>query len=124
MDTSSAAPKVVVIDDDRGIRELVALHLRNAGYRVFPAEDAVDGGRIVLRERPDLIVCDLQMPYLNGDEFVAALKSDEATKHIPVVLLSSSDDMEDHAAKLGVAAYLRKPVTVNRLLEAVSLYTA
>src|SRR3954451_9271227 len=67
--------KVVVIDDDLCMRELLTLHLRNAGYEVFAAEDAVAGGHAILRETPDVIICDVEMPYLNGYEFVAALKT-------------------------------------------------
>jgi len=114
--------KVVVIDDDVIIRELVSLHLRNAGYEVFAAEDAVAGGHAILRETPDVIICDVEMPYLNGYEFVAALKTHATTRNIPVVFLSSREDVDEHAARLGAAAYLRKPLTSERLLEVVDLY--
>lgn len=115
--------KVVVIDDDQSMRELVALHLRNAGYEVALAEDAVVGGRLILTRAPDLILCDVEMPYLNGYEFVAALKTHVTTRHIPVVFLTVRNDVEEQAPKLGAAAYLRKPLTVDRLLQVVSLLT-
>jgi CheY-like chemotaxis protein len=116
--------KVVVIDDDLFMRELVSLHLRNAGYEVFAAEDAVAGGHAILRETPDVIICDVEMPYLNGYEFVAALKTHAITKNIPVVFLTSREDVDEYAGKLGAAAYLRKPLTSERLLEVVDLYAA
>jgi len=112
-----------VIDDDPCIRELVALHLGDVGYKVLPAEDAVAGGYLILRETPDLVVCDVEMPYLNGYDFVAALKTHTATKDIPIVFLTVRDDVDEYAAKLGAAAYLRKPLTKDRLLAIVSLYT-
>src|SRR3954462_6387293 len=114
--------KIVVIDDDPCIRQLVALHLRNVGFNVLQAEDAVAGGYLILRETQDLVVCDVEMPYLNGYDFVAALKADPLTKDIPVVFLTVRDDVDEYAAKLGVAAYLRKPLTKDRLLDIVSLY--
>lgn len=83
------------------MRELVALHLR---------------------ARPDLILCDVELPYLDGYEFVAALKNDDLTRDIPVVFLTARDDVGERAARLGAAAYLRKPLMADRLLELVSFY--
>src|SRR3954463_8864178 len=97
--------KVVVIDDDLFMRELVSLHLRNAGYEVFAAEDAVAGGHAILHETPDLIICDVEMPYLNGYDFGAALKTDATTRNIPVVFLTCRQDVDKPAARLGAAAY-------------------
>lgn len=116
--------KIAVIDDDRIIRDLVALHLRNEGYEVICAADAIDGGHMILAHTPDLIVCDVEMPYLNGYELAAALKADPTTKHIPVVFLTANDDVEEKAARLGAAAYLRKPLTSDRLLRVVGLLAA
>ena len=111
--------KIVVIDDDRSMLELMALHLRNAGYEVFAAEDVVLGGEAILREAPDVILCDIEMPYMSGDQFVAALKADDATRAIPVVFVSVHEDAQQYASKLGAVAYLRKPFTVDRLLQVV-----
>lgn len=102
------------------VRTLVRLHLVNAGYDVLEAEDAIQGGYLAIDTGPDLIVCDVEMPYMNGYEFVAALKSDPVTQHIPVVFLTVVDDVGDQAKKLGAHAYLNKPVLVDRLLEVVS----
>jgi CheY-like chemotaxis protein len=115
------AAKVVVIDDDQTLRTLVRLHLANAGYEVLEAADAVEGGYQVLRTSPDLVICDVNMPYMSGYEFVAALKSDPLTSRIPVVFLTVDDDVAAKAQKLGAAGYLRKPVTADRLLEVVGL---
>src|SRR3954447_1109479 len=119
-----AKPKVVVIDDDESMRELLKLHLRNGGYEPFAAEDAIVGGHMILAKRPSLIICDVDMPYMSGFEFVAALKADPETRHIPVVFLSVHDDVADQAGKLGAEAYLRKPVSVDKLLEVVGLLSA
>jgi CheY-like chemotaxis protein len=113
--------KIVVIDDDVVVRGLLKLHLVNAGYDVLEAEDAIVGGHMVIAASPDLIVCDVHMPYMNGYEFVAALKSDPITNRIPVVFLTTDGDVGDHAKKLGAVAYLNKPVMADRLLEVVEL---
>lgn len=113
---------IVVIDDDVVVRALLKLHLPSAGYEVLEAQDAVEGGYLVLTSSPDLIISDVDMPYMDGYELTAALKSDPRTQGIPVVLLSAHDDVQD-ARKLGVVAYLRKPILANRLLEVVALFT-
>jgi len=114
--------RIVVIDDDFVLRQLLDLHLRNAGYEVLSAEDAVDGGHLILRTLPDLIICDVEMPYLNGYEFVAALKTHDTTRDIPIVFLTSQEDVEGLTARLGAVAHLMKPVRADRLLEVVALY--
>jgi diguanylate cyclase len=111
--------KIAVIDDDRFIRYLLDLHLRKAGYEVFTAEDAVAAGRVVVDHKPDLIVCDVDMPFMNGFEFVAALRADPATKHIPVIFLTVNPSVSDHAKRLG-ATHLMKPVMADELLKAVA----
>lgn len=117
-------PKILVVDDDRSLRALVRLHLANAGYDVIEAEDAVVGGYTVLRTPPDLVICDVNMPYMDGYEFVAALRSEPLTQHIPVVFLTLDDDVADRAQKLGAVAHLRKPLTADRLLETVGLFAS
>jgi CheY-like chemotaxis protein len=114
--------RIVVIDDDFVLRQLLDLHLRNAGYEVLSAEDAVDGGHLILRTLPDLIICDVEMPYLNGYDFVAALKTHDTTREIPIVFLTSQEDLEGLTARLGAVAHLMKPVRADRLLEVVALY--
>ncbi|HEY5896147.1 MAG TPA: response regulator [Burkholderiales bacterium] len=113
---------IMVIDDDQSMRELVRLHLSNAGYEVRIAEDAVVGGRMLLERAPDLIICDVDMPYMSGYDFVAALRTDATKRDIPVVFLTVKDDVADQAKKLGAVAYLMKPVMADRLLEVVRLF--
>ena len=112
--------KVLVIDDDRSTRDLLSLHLSNRGYDVAVAEDAVVGGRLALSSKPELIIVDVHMPYLDGPDFVAALKGDPQTKDIPVVFLTSEDDMHERAGRLGAFACLTKPIMADRLLEVVA----
>ena len=120
--TATARPRVLVVDDDDSMRHLLKLHLANHGFDVSLAEDAVVAGHAVLRDPPDLILLDVQMPYMNGYEFAAALKADELTRNIPVVFLTTDDAVAEHARKIGTEAYLNKPVTVDRLLEVLRLF--
>jgi CheY-like chemotaxis protein len=114
--------RVVVIDDDTVMRDLLDMHLRNAGYEVLSAEDAVDGGHLVMRTLPDLIICDVDMPYLNGYDFVAALKTHEETRDIPIVFLTSTEDLDGMTTRLGAVAHLTKPVRADRLLEVIGRF--
>jgi CheY-like chemotaxis protein len=116
-----AKPKIAVIDDDRFIRYLLDLHLRKAGYEVFAAEDAVAAGRLILEHAPDLVICDVDMPYMDGYEFVAALRADPVTRNIPVVFLTVNTNVDEHAKRLG-AGYLVKPVVVDELLKTVAQF--
>ncbi|HUQ76952.1 MAG TPA: response regulator [Burkholderiales bacterium] len=110
--------KIAVIDDDGLIRYLLDLHLRAAGYEVFTAEDAVAGARLVVERTPDMILCDIDMPYMDGYEFVAALRADPATRDIPVIFLTVNARLDERALPLRVG-HLVKPVTTVELLRAV-----
>ena len=112
--------RILVVEDDEPMRELLRLHLSAAGYEVEAAEDAIAGGYSVLKGAPDLIVCDISMPHMNGFELVAALRADRSLPRMPVIFLTSVDDGEGRARELGAAEYLRKPVRLEELLAAVN----
>ena len=113
--------KIAVIDDDRFIRYLLDMHLRKAGYEVFTAEDAVAAGRVVVEHKPDLILCDVDMPFMDGYEFVSALRADPQTSHIPVIFLTVNKSVGERAKQLG-AGHLLKPVMADELLRAVAKF--
>src|SRR5688572_13188366 len=81
--------KILVVDDEESMRELLRLHLGNGGYDVITAEDAVAGGHLLLKEKPDLMIVDVEMPFMTGYEFVAAVKADPATRDTPIVFLTT-----------------------------------
>ena len=121
---SDKSAKVLVIDDDPIFRDLLRLHLANNGYQVLVAEHAILGGHLVLSEAPDLIIVDVEMPYINGYEFVEALKGDLETRDIPVIFLTVDENVAVHAKRLGAAGYLNKPVMLDALLDAVRRHTS
>jgi len=114
------AARILVVDDDRSLRDLIGMHLRSAGYEVEVAEDAIVAGYKVLERAPDLIVCDVNMPYMDGFEFVGALKGDTTLPYIPVIFLTSREDGDLRGNELGAVAYLVKPVRVDSLLQVVA----
>lgn len=113
--------RILIIDDDIGFRDLLRIHLSSAGYQVQVADDGVTGGRALLAHPPDLIVSDVNMPFLNGFELLSLLRADAETAAIPVILLSgrSDGDTMAKAVELGAADFLTKPVTRDQLLESI-----
>jgi CheY-like chemotaxis protein len=112
--------RILVIEDEEVMRELLRLHLSSAGYAVEVAEDAIAAGYAVLKGAPDLIICDVEMPHMNGLELFAALHADPTLPRVPVIFLTSFEEGEGRARELGAAEYLNKPVRLEELLAAVS----
>jgi CheY-like chemotaxis protein len=114
------AATILVVDDDANVRELLKLHLSAAGYEVHAANDAIAAGYHVLRNPPDLILCDVNMPHMDGFEFVSALKADTSIPAIPVIFLTTFEEGDDRGKELGVVGYLTKPIRADRLLALVA----
>jgi two-component system chemotaxis response regulator CheY len=112
--------KILVVDDDQSLRDLLRLHLSNAGYDVRVAEDGIAAGYMVLRDPPDLIITDVNMPHMDGFEFVAALRSDSTLPAVPVIFLTSVVDGDEIGKQLGAVGYLTKPVRADKLLDLVA----
>lgn len=112
--------RILVVDDDESIRELLRMHLASAGYEVQVAPDAIAAGYLVLQGAPDLIITDVSMPHMDGFEFVAALKSDPSMSSIPVIFLTSVEDGDARGRELGAVGYVTKPVRADRLLSIVA----
>ena len=114
------AARILVVDDDDSLRDLLRMHLSGAGYEVVTAADAISAGYMVLRDPPDLILVDVIMPHMNGFEFVAALKADKSLPEIPVLFLTSDEDVIHRGKELGAAGYLMKPVRADELLDLIA----
>jgi len=111
---------ILVMDDDECMRELFRLHLSNAGYKVLVAEDAIDAGHLLLQQHPDLILADIEMPFMDGLEFLRAVKADRTTRSVPVIFVTVRAEAEAQAKKLGAAAFLTKPLLLPELLSTVA----
>lgn len=112
--------RILVVEDDASLRDLLRLHLSAAGYEVQTAADGIAAGYEVLKSPPDLIITDVQMPNMDGFEFVAALKSDKSLPPIPVIFLTSVEDGDQRGRELGAVGYVTKPVRADRLLALVA----
>jgi DNA-binding response OmpR family regulator len=109
---------ILVVDDETAVRELLKLQLAGAGYDVLVADDAIVAGRTLMSAPPDLMVVDIALPYLDGVDFVAALKADTTMPQVPVVFMSGSAEVLARARALG-APCLKKPFSGEQLLEVV-----
>ena len=110
-------PVVLVADDDDDILDLVALRLSAAGYDVVTARDGEEALRVARERRPDLAVLDVTMPKLTGYDVTRALRADDRTSRMPVILLTARVQESDLAAGLEAGAddYLRKPFNAAEL---------
>jgi DNA-binding response OmpR family regulator len=116
----SVSGSILVVDDDPNLRELLRIHLSNAGYDVVVAKDGLEAGYGLLRSRPDLIISDVNMPHLDGFEFVAAMRAESQFRDIPVIFLTSAGEGEHRGRELGAVSYVAKPVRADKLLSLVA----
>ncbi len=113
--------KVLVVDDEPDILRVISFRLQKAGYEVLTAKDGKTALDLVAGNKPDLILLDLRMPVVSGEEVCATLKSDAALKTIPVILLtaSSGGKITDKAKELKADDCMIKPFEAEVLLEKV-----
>jgi DNA-binding response OmpR family regulator len=117
----SDAPLVLCADDDHDILALLVLRLERAGYRVLQAVDGEQALQLAREALPDVVVLDVMMPRLSGTEVLAAIRADEVTAGVRVVMLSARAQEADVARGLGAGAdaYLAKPFRASELIELV-----
>ncbi|HEX5474639.1 MAG TPA: ATP-binding protein [Vicinamibacterales bacterium] len=116
--TAERQPRILVVDDDPNIRELLLQEFTEAGYRVDLATNGREAIGFIRRDRPDLVVLDVMMPEMNGFDVAAVLKNDPTTMDIPIVILSIVQDRE-RGYRLGVDRYLTKPIDTDLLFKEV-----
>ena len=116
------AKLVLIVDDEPKNVTLVRDILRVKGYETNEAVDGKQGVDLAKETIPDLILMDIQMPEMDGIEATGILKTDEATKHIPILALSSYAMMGDkeRILKAGCDAYMSKPLNIKEFLSKVA----
>jgi CheY-like chemotaxis protein len=122
MDDRGAVKRILSIDDDPEIRELVSEVLTRAGWDVVTAADGPAGLRAAREHRPDLILLDIMMPGMNGYAVCDDLQIDPRTSHVPVVFLTAMNDPRDRARALALGGtdYLVKPFDPRTVAECVA----
>lgn len=116
---------VLVVDDSDSIRQLVGIVLRGAGYNLIESCDGVDALSRLAQQKAQLIISDINMPNMNGIDFVRKVRELPHHNLTPVVMLTtdSSEALRQEARKLGVKAWMVKPFDRDKLLEMVSHFT-
>ncbi|TAG85529.1 MAG: DNA-binding response regulator [Oscillatoriales cyanobacterium] len=114
-------PRILVIDDDAAIAELVAINLEMAGYEVTHAEDGIKGQALAIQLLPDLIVLDLMLPRVDGFTVCQRLRRDDRTSDIPVLMLTALSQTQDKVEGFNSGAddYLTKPFELEEMLARV-----
>jgi two-component system OmpR family response regulator len=110
----SRCSSLLLVDDDDEARELVASALRQRGHGVSCAANGQEAVELLRTSRSDLVILDLEMPQMNGRQFLAGRSSDWLD--IPVVILTASEQLTDLHGTTGVVAILKKPCELSRLL--------
>jgi DNA-binding response OmpR family regulator len=114
---SDGQPVILAADDDPDIRELVAFRLERSGYTVLQASDGEEALALALEHTPDLAVLDVMMPKMDGFEVVRRLRAEEATKRMPIIMLTAraQDSDVEEGFDAGADDYLRKPFSPQEL---------
>jgi DNA-binding response OmpR family regulator len=116
--TVTTSPRILVVEDERNIRELVCLHLGHEGYSCEPVEDGKDALRRTEQERYDLIVLDVMIPELDGLSLCRAVRNGRMNSDVPILILTARNEESDKVVGLEAGAddYLTKPFGVRELV--------
>jgi chemosensory pili system protein ChpA (sensor histidine kinase/response regulator) len=125
-ESKSGNPLVMVVDDSLTVRKITGRMLTREGYEVASAKDGVDALQQLQDTKPDLILLDVEMPRMDGFEFARNVRADEATRNIPIIMITSrtADKHRNHAIELGVNEYMGKPYQEEQLLALIKRYTS
>ena len=109
---------VLAVDDSRTMRDMIILALKDQGFNVNTAEDGVEGLKALEKHAPDVIITDINMPRLGGFEFIDAVRSREASRLIPILVLTTenSDELKVRARTSGATGWIVKPFDQDKLI--------
>lgn len=114
----SASKRVLIVDDEAPIREMIAVALEMAGYECLEAENAQDAHSMIVDQQPDMVLLDWMMPNMSGLELARRLRKEEVTASVPIIMLTAKGD-EDNKVKgleAGVDDYITKPFSPRELV--------
>jgi len=113
--------KLLIVDDDKTTRKLLSLYLKGKGYEVVSAENGLDAIEKLGTESINLVVTDMNMPYMDGIELTKTLRSDSILKDIPIIMVTTEadDDEKEKAFDAGVNDYLVKPTNADAISDSI-----
>ncbi|PST81576.1 response regulator [Pedobacter yulinensis] len=119
-----AGKRILVCDDDEAILDVTTLVLEDSGYEVTPVIESTRIYEVIDRFKPDLLLLDLWMPDLSGEDITRFVKTDEALRGIPVIIISASSEGRRIAEEIRADGFLPKPFDIDSLVEMVARYTS
>ena len=114
------AKKILIVEDEPEMRTLLALELETEGYAVFQAQDGEEGLRMAKETRPDLIISDVLMPKVDGNQFLKNLRASDFGKEIPFIVLTARGMMRDYFEVAQVDGFIEKPFRPEDILKKVA----
>ncbi len=110
--------KILVVEDEQAIREMIGIALRNAGYECLEAADTVQAQAAILAHTPDLVLLDWMLPGVSGVDYARQLRREKLTQHLPIIMLTARTQEEDKVKGLDTGAddYITKPFSTRELL--------
>jgi DNA-binding response OmpR family regulator len=108
--------KILICDDDPGILDMLSLILDDTGYEIITEHNSLNLSHIIQRISPDLIILDLWMPVLSGDQVLKSLRQNSSTQHLPVIVISASQEGKNIAHQAGATDYIAKPFDIDDLI--------
>lgn len=115
------ANTVLIVDDDAVTQKVLQHYLERAGFQMISAHNGREAVKLARRELPQLIICDVMMPDMDGWEVLRQIQATEATREIPVILLSGNAELmaKEESLRSGAAFLLVKPISPDQLLTLV-----
>ena len=113
----AASRRILFVDDDKELRDYIRRQLEESGYKITTADNGADALKIINEGNIDLVICDVKMPVMDGLTFLRLMKSNVDTHHIPVIMLSSKNEIADRIEgwDKGADGYLGKPFNIEEL---------
>ena len=118
--------RVLIVDDEESLRDVLGIMLQREGYRVSLAADGLQALERLQEERPTVVLSDIEMPRMDGFDLARNIRADSALRDLPIIMITSriAEKHREHAMELGVNHYLGKPYGEEELLELVGRYAA
>ncbi|OOQ60347.1 histidine kinase [Mucilaginibacter pedocola] len=110
---------ILICDDDEGILDMLELILEETGYRIIPVKNSLLIYEEIEKQSPDLILLDLWMPVLSGDQVLRTLRKNPETNNIPVIVISASREGQRIANEAGADDFIAKPFDLDQLVNRV-----
>jgi DNA-binding NtrC family response regulator len=110
---------ILICDDDEGILEMLMIVLEDTGYNIIAEQNSLNLYALIEKEQPALLLLDLWMPVLSGDQVLKHLKSSPDTSNLPVLVFSASTDGREIASRAGATNFIAKPFDIDHLLGSI-----